>query len=145
MAVDRAIDITAEERKTVLSLHEQHLPGTPAWVYGSRAKWTSRPQSDLDLVVFPRPEQRQSVGDLREAFEESDLPFRVDLFVWDEVPETFRSQIRADHVVLADAKARGQGDGWREIRLGDAITLKRGYDLPQHQRTKGPFPVVGDH
>ncbi len=115
MAVDRAIDIMAEDRKTVLSLLEQHLPGTPAWVYGSRAKWTSRPQSDLDLVVFPKPEQRQSVGDFREAFEESNLPFRVDLFVWNEVPDSFRSQIRADHVVLVEVKARGQGDGRREV------------------------------
>ena len=104
MEVGRAIDITAEERKTVLVLLDRHLPGTPAWVYGSRAKWSSRPKSDLDLVIFPTPEQRQRVGDLREAFEESNLPFRVDLFVWDEVPESFRSQIEADHVVMVDAR-----------------------------------------
>jgi len=100
VAVDRAIDITAEERKTILALLEQHIPGTAAWVYGSRANWTARPQSDLDLVVFPEPEQRQSVGDLREAFEESNLPFRVDLFVWDEVPDSFRAQIELEHVAL---------------------------------------------
>ena len=142
MEVEQAIDITAEERETLLSLLEQHLPGAAVWVYGSRTKWTARPQSDLDLVVFPTSEQRKRVGDLREALEESNLPFRVDLFVWDDVPESFRGQIRADHVVIADAKARGRGDGWRKITLGDAITLKRGYDLPQHQRTEGRFPVV---
>ncbi len=142
MEVEQAIDITAEERETLLSLLEQHLPEAAVWVYGSRTKWTARPQSDLDLVVFPTSEQRKRVGDLREALEESNLPFRVDLFVWDDVPESFRGQIRADHVVIADAKARGRGDGWRKITLGDAITLKRGYDLPQHQRTEGRFPVV---
>ena len=102
MGVDRPIDITAEQRKTVLALLQRHLPGTAAWVYGSRVKWTSRPQSDLDLVVFTTPEQRPQIGDLREAFEESNLPFRVDLFVWDDVPESFRTQIEAEHVVLAD-------------------------------------------
>ena len=86
-----AIDITAEQRKTVLALLARHLPNTTAWVYGSRVKWTSRPQSDLDLVVFATPEQAGRVSDLREAFEESNLPFRVDLFVWDEVPEQFRN------------------------------------------------------
>ena len=101
MGVDRTIDITAGQRKTILTLLERHLPGTEAWVYGSRAKWTSQPQSDLDLVVFAAPKQRRRVGNLREAFEESDLPFRVDLFVWDEVPETFRDQIEAEHAVLA--------------------------------------------
>lgn len=32
--------------------------------------------------------------------------------------------------------------GWKSGRLGDFITLKRGYDLPKHQRAPGPFPVI---
>ena len=106
MGVDAAIDITTEERQTVLALLQRHLPGTAAWVYGSRVKWTSRPQSDLDLVVFATPEQRPQVGDLREAFEESNLPFRVDLFVWDDVPKPFRKQIEAEHAVLVRGCSR---------------------------------------
>ena len=31
---------------------------------------------------------------------------------------------------------------WRESKLGDVITLKRGYDLPQQRRKIGPFPIV---
>ena len=38
MGVDAAIDITTDDRKTVLALLQRHLPGTAAWVYGSRAK-----------------------------------------------------------------------------------------------------------
>ena len=115
MGIDRAIDITAEQRETVLALLQRHLPNTTAWVYGSRAKWTSRPQSDLDMVVFATPEQNSRVSDLREAFEESNLPFRVDLFVWDEVPEQFREQIEAEHVVLVEKEERVVGGGWREV------------------------------
>ena len=107
MGLDRAIDITAGQRKTVLALLERYLPNTTVWVYGSRAKWTSRPQSDLDMVVFATPEQAGRVSDLREAFEESNLPFRVNLFVWDAVPEKFRKHIEADHVVLVDKEERG--------------------------------------
>ncbi len=111
-----AIDITAEQRKTVLALLARHLPNTTAWVYGSRVKWTSRPESDLDLVVFAKPEQERRVFDLREAFEESNLPFRVDLFVWDDVPEQFRKTIEAEHVVLVEREERGVG--------GDTATLR---------------------
>ena len=103
MGLDRALDMTAGQRNTVLALLERHLPHTTAWVYGSRTKWTARPQSDLDLVVFATPEQHSRVSDLREEFEESNLPFRVDLFVWDAVPEQFRKRIEAEHVVLATA------------------------------------------
>ena len=102
MGIDQALDITTAERETVLALLQRHLPGTATWVYGSRAKWTSRPQSDLDLVVFATPEQQRQVGDLREAFEESNLLFRVDLFVWDEVPVSFRKRIETEHVVLVE-------------------------------------------
>ena len=118
MGVDRAIDITAEQRKTVLALLERHLPNTTAWVYGSRAKWASRPQSDLDLVVFATPEQNGRVSDLREAFEESNLPFRVDLSVWDAVPEQFRKHIKRDHVVLVEKEELDTIGEWRETICG---------------------------
>lgn len=94
------IDITSDARKTLLSLLRRYFPGGSAWVYGSRAKHAARPASDLDLVVFASPDERRQVGDLREAFEESSLPFRVDLFVWDDLPEEFRERIRAEHVEL---------------------------------------------
>ncbi len=100
MGINQTIDITTEEREVVLALLQRHLPGVAVWVYGSRAKWTSRPESDLDLVVFATPEQSRKIGDLREAFEESNLPFRVDLFVWSEVPKQFHREIERDHVVL---------------------------------------------
>ena len=122
MGIDRPIDITSDQRKTLLTLLERYLPNTEAWVYGSRVKWTSRPQSDLDLVVFAAPEQARRVSDLREAFEESNLPFRVDLFVWDSVPEQFRKQIETEHVVLVTRKERSVDDGWTECRLADACS-----------------------
>jgi type I restriction enzyme S subunit len=34
-----------------------------------------------------------------------------------------------------------EGD-WREMKLGDAIELKRGYDLPSRDRRDGRFPIV---
>ena len=135
MGVERTIDITAGQRKTILTLLERHLPGTEAWVYGSRAKWTSRPQSDLDLVVFATPAQRPGVGNLREAFEESDLPFRVDLFVCDEVPEAFQKEIEAEHVVLVEGRAQVAAsqqlfgtlpDGWEYTTLGVACAAAGG-------------------
>lgn len=142
MGIEPAIDLTAGQRKTVLSLLEKHLPNTTAWVYGSRAKWTARPQSDLDMVVFATPEQNSRVFNLREAFEESNLPFRVDLFVWDDVPERFRKRIEAEHVVLVERGERGAGDGWRTTTLGEVVTLQRGFDLPRTERKLGSYPVI---
>ena len=102
---------------------------------------TARPQSDLDLVAFTSCEQKAAVFNLREALEESSLPFPVDLFIWDELPESFRKRIEAEHVVLVEGED-GAGSEWRETCLGEVIELKRGYDLPQHKRVPGSVPLV---
>ncbi len=145
MGLDRPIDVTADQRKTLLALLKRHLPNTTAWVYGSRVKWTARPQSDLDLVVFAKPDQERRVSELREAFEESNLPFRVDLFVWDAVPEQFRKQIEADHVVLVEKEEQGAVSEWTRKTLGaltenfDAVRVP----IKEAERRPGPYPYYG--
>ena len=87
-------DLDAAHRATILSLLQEHLLGVTVWAYGSCVQGTSRRYSDLDLVVFSKLEQEPQIADLREAFEESDLPFRVDLSVWEEVSDSFREPHR---------------------------------------------------
>ena len=96
----QTLQLSEEQRAMVQALLARHLPGTEVWAYGSRAHGAAKPWSDLDLVAFASPAQQNAVAELREAFAESDLPFRVDLFVWDEIPETFRKNIRKAHRVL---------------------------------------------
>ena len=100
MGVTQPIDITSDQRELILGLLEDYLPNVTVWIYGSRIKGTTRAQSDLDMVVFTVHGQEAHVSNLKEAFEESNLPFRVDLFRWDEVPENFRATIQKEHVVL---------------------------------------------
>ena len=138
------IDITTEQRRIVLSLLARFLPRSESWVYGSRAKWTSGPKSDLDLVVFAEPDQGRKVSDLRTAFEESNLPFRVDLFVWNEVPEQFRQQIEADHVVLVGSDEEEDAKDWRTV--GEFAPFAYGKSLPTHSRNpSGNVPVFGSN
>jgi predicted nucleotidyltransferase len=96
------IDVEARHRDLLLSLIARHLPGTAVWAFGSRITGTSRPSSDLDLVVFSPPEASGDVDSLREAFDESDLPFRVDLLEWESLPENFRRVIAERHEILAE-------------------------------------------
>lgn len=96
------IDITDQQRTLVRDLLRTHLPDTRVWAYGSRVKRSSTHRSDLDLVVFTTREQRDQVVELQEAFDESDLPFRVDLSAWDSMPDGFRAGIESDHEVLVE-------------------------------------------
>jgi type I restriction enzyme S subunit len=56
----------------------------------------------LDLAVFASAEQKRAVAALKEALEESQLPFRVDLFVWNEIPVQFHDNIQQAHVILVN-------------------------------------------
>ena len=129
-----AIDLTTEQRKTLNDLLRRFLPGVAVWAYGSRVKWTARPNSDLDLVAFTTPAQRPHVADLKEALAESNLPFPVDLHVWDDVPERFREIIRNDYVVVQEGRQQPAMSveklvgpiptGWEYTTLG--VACKRG-------------------
>lgn len=102
----KEIILPPEHLQLVLSLTQKHLPGVEIWAYGSRVQGSPRRYSDLDLVAFTEPGQSSSVNDLREAFEESDLPIRVDLFPWDELPDSFHHEIERGYAVLQRAGER---------------------------------------
>ena len=140
------IDIEPKQMKILLSLLKNFLPNTTAWAYGSRAKWTSRPSSDLDMVVFTSPEQKSQVFALQEAFEGSDLPFRVDLFVWDEVPEEFKEGIKEQHVVLTAPVSGSPPDGWVSKQIGEIMPFTYGKSLASRDRaSSGAVPVYGSN
>jgi len=100
------LDISPEQRTLLLELLGQHIPALQVWAYGSRVIGTARPLSDLDLVVFTAPEQTPAISDLKEALEESNLPFVVDLHIWGDIPDGFRDIIREKHVVLQERVAQ---------------------------------------
>lgn len=98
MAIVKDVDITPEQRQLVCSIFATHLPDTEVWAYGSRVHWNATPSSDLDLVAFSS--DKSGLANCRDAFAESSLPFRVDLFLWDEIPENFQDRIKQEYAVL---------------------------------------------
>ena len=94
------LDVAPAHQALLLDLLQRHLPGVPTWAFGSRVTGKARATSDLDLVVFAPPERKAQVFVLREALEESALPFEVDLLVWDDIPTNFRHNIQRAYIEL---------------------------------------------
>ncbi len=116
MSVRHNIDLSPEQYETILALFDLYFPNTAVWAFGSRAKRNSHLKSDLDLVVFAKANQWMQVELLREEFEEGDLPFRVDLLIWNELPKALRENIEDEHVVLIDEikpQVSGLKIGWK--------------------------------
>jgi len=96
-----AIDLDPEDHAVVAGLLRLHVPGCEVLAYGSRVSGTAGPHSDLDLAVVGASEVGPfALMDLREAFDESYLPFRVDVMDWNAIPASFREEITSKHVIL---------------------------------------------
>ena len=100
MDISTTIDIHPHDKEILYSLLSRYLPNTTVWAYGSRAVGNALPWSDLDLVVFTKVNQEYQLSLLKEALEESNLPFRIDLLEWDWLPDDFKANIEASHTVL---------------------------------------------
>ncbi|MDE0003154.1 MAG: restriction endonuclease subunit S, partial [Rhodospirillaceae bacterium] len=139
------IDLNPHHLGTVRRILKEHVPACEIRAFGSRATWTAKDYSDLDLAVVGRgPLDRLRLGRLQEAFEESDLPMRVDVLDWHTISGRFREVIERDYVVLqhgADGQSAAASE-WRQTTLGEVVELKRGYDLPHRERRPGHVPVV---
>lgn len=101
----KTIDVRPEDLKKVLAILDRHLPGREVRAFGSRVAGTAKAFSDLDLAVLgTAPLSASVMADVREAFRESDLPFKVDVVDWATTGDTFRRIIEQDFVLV-----RGEG------------------------------------
>ncbi|MDR1484401.1 MAG: nucleotidyltransferase domain-containing protein [Planctomycetaceae bacterium] len=82
------ICVSDKELKIILDTIETYASDCEVRAFGSRFKRTAKDYSDLDLVFVGKEKLGiNRIGELREAFEESDLPYRVDVLDWNLISE----------------------------------------------------------
>lgn len=75
------------------------------FAYGSRVKGTQKKFSDLDLCIM-EPISDLEMFYIKEAFENSDLPFKVDIKRWDDMSKDFQAIIQRDLIEMSPAFGR---------------------------------------
>ncbi len=89
------VDLRPDHWAIVRDALRRHVPDRKVLAFGSRATWTAKDYSDLDLAIMGgEPLSLRAVSALDEALVESDLPFRVDIVDWARIDDAFRSVIR---------------------------------------------------
>jgi len=93
------IVLETEYLNQVRNLLREWVPNCEVWAFGSRVHQRGlKPFSDLDLVLLTeQPLGEAYCGRIREAFDESDLPIRVDLADWSLLSESLRESILKEH------------------------------------------------
>ena len=122
----RPVDIRPDHLEVVQDILRTHLPaGFTVWVFGSRANWTTKDSSDLDLAVEGAASlDHRAMAGLEVAFEESNLPFTVDVVDLNAVSHAFKQIVKEQRVALPSVRTPGRVDsGWPEVTLGDVAEL----------------------
>lgn len=97
------ISILPEHWIIVRDILRKHVSQYTVWAFGSRARGTAKPFSDLDLAILTDcPLSLEVSAALAEDFTESDLPYKVDLVDWATTAESFRQIIERDKVVVQE-------------------------------------------
>jgi len=120
------LDVRADHLELVQRILQQHVPDAEVWAFGSRAKWLARDSSDLDLCIRAAAALSfEQMGLLREAFEESNLPYKVDVVDWTMASAAFREIIERDRVVVWEGRSstKGAAGEWGELPFSEAVLL----------------------
>ncbi len=98
--------MTPEDASIVRSILQQRIADRPVWVFGSRANGRARRRSDLDLAVGGEtPLSLRLRSELADDFDQSDLPYRVDVVDLAEITPEFRERIERDFIQMQCARA----------------------------------------
>jgi uncharacterized protein len=119
----------------------EDLPGISVLVlFGSRARGTHRPDSDLDVAVLPATQDSQArrylQADLAVALADLAPAGRVDVILLDEATEVLRQRVMETGRVLLNRDP----EAWKELRVrtmreyGDAEYYRRMYIEAQRRR-----------
>lgn len=132
------IDINPTHLETIQRILDEHVPDCEVRVFGSRAKWNASDYSDLDLaVVGDQPLEWRILSRLETAFEESDLPFRVDVLDWHDISGDFKEMIEKDYVIFGSSAK--ESDSYTKLQLGKLIHLTGGSSTNKSAYTKSGY------
>lgn len=95
-----SLQLTSTELAIVQGILRQHAPAHEVWVFGSRARATAKPHSDLDIALRGEALSLATQAQLADAFDASLLPFSVDVLDWSTASPEFQALITAQHIPL---------------------------------------------
>ena len=97
------VDIRPDHLEIVQGILREHLPvDVKVWVFGSRTNWTTKDSSDLDLALDGESKlSHKLLGALKGAFEDSTLPYTVDVVDLNQIGDSFRQIVESHRAPLS--------------------------------------------
>lgn len=95
------INVSQDHLEVIKKILKKHIPDCEVRVFGSRINKKTKPYSDLDIAVMGSKKlSRRILYSLKDAFAESDIPFRVDVLDWHAISKEFKHVVDKDYKVI---------------------------------------------
>ena len=142
------VDIRPDHLEIIQDILREHLPqGARVWVFGSRANWSTKDSSDLDLAVDGSGKlDYKTMIQLEVAFEESDLPYTVDVVDLNAVSDKFKRIVEGQRIPLLLGTRRTGARKWPKaalgeicVKIGSGATPRGGKDV---YLDEGPYTLI---
>lgn len=88
----------------LISIFKNYCPNAEIWAYGSRVGGDAHEGSDLDLAVKHFGDKNCHLSELRKILQNSNIPFLIDIFEFDNLPDSFKAGIEKKHIVIFPAE-----------------------------------------
>ncbi len=99
------IDISQHHLDIVIGILHQFVSDCEVRVFGSRFAHTAKKYSDLDIAIVGDAKLSSTlISEIQEAFQDSDIPFRVDVLDWNALSEEFKKVIVNDGFEVVQSK-----------------------------------------
>lgn len=95
------IAVSSNEFDIIINILKTYIKKGKVYAFGSRYKHNNRKFSDLDIALdIGEKLSIEFISDLKDAFEESDLPYRVDIIDYNNISEKFKNIINDKNEII---------------------------------------------
>lgn len=92
------LNVKQEYLNELKNIFSNYCPKAEIWAYGSRLTNDCHSGSDLDLTVKTFNDENKYLYELKELLNDSDIPFLIDINIFDNLPQSFQDEILKNYV-----------------------------------------------
>ena len=94
------LNVKQEYLNELKNIFSNYCPKAEIWAYGSRLTNDCHSGSDLDLTVKTFNDENKYLQELKELLNDSDIPFLIDINIFDNLPQSFQDEILKNYVKI---------------------------------------------
>ena len=94
------LNVKQEYLNELKNIFSNYCPKAEIWAYGSRLTNDCHSGSDLDLTVKTFNDENKYLYELKELLNDSDIPFLIDINIFDNLTQYFQDEILKNYVKI---------------------------------------------